>query len=79
MDELFPDLNDSRFDFSAGSLIRESLFERLTSKQMHAGGSRISVRLDALEDAERGAAAPSADRAAQREQDLPETDKGRGK
>ena len=67
-DELFSDLNDSRFDFSADSLIKDSLLERLMSRQMEAEGrgegsaghgaadARVPLSLDALTSAEWGGA-----------------------
>ena len=75
MDELYPDLNDSRYDFSADSLVRESLIQRLTASQLGPAQSRIPMRLDDLDASDAGGRAHARDLSPLRERDTPNADK----
>ena len=57
MNEMALDLSDRRFDFSADSLVKETLLGGIMSRRPDSKNSRIPVSLDELADSGRGASA----------------------
>jgi hypothetical protein len=78
MSERAFDLTEARFDFSNDSLVKDSLLERLLSRQKNAESSRVQVSLDSVMGVEDRGITQASDSALGRERDLPSPDKGRG-